>query len=170
MKQRILIALGGALILVILVVAFFSITSRSGKSGLQTLITIGAQQTELVRVADLGAEKLRLTSSKNLAATTSLSTKTNLQTVISLIKKRGYKLTLKELGSKKDAATDQKLTAAEQNNRYDETFDAIMLDELNTYRSSLKQAYDGAANANEKRALADMYKGVTLIIDGQATQ
>jgi len=167
LKQRILIVLFGVLGLIILLVIVSSLLSGGGKGNTQTLIDIAGQQTELIRIADLGYPNTSSNLSKNLATTTSTSTKSALQSVTAILKKKGKKVTTKQLSIKKNTKTDTAFTTAEQSNQFDQTFNQTMLASLATYRTSLKQAYNGSSGKTEKQTLADIYNGVDLLITSQ---
>ncbi len=169
-KQRIIIAVIGGVILIIVAMAAFSFITSSGKSSTQALIELAQEQTELVRVADTGVGKARSGATKNLAITTQLSLQTTQLDTIALLKKNGHKLGAKQLGLKQSAATDQQLTVAVASNTFDEIFTELLHKQLAAYRVSLQKVYKTATNKTEKQILQTSFNGVTLLIGGQTVQ
>ncbi len=169
-KQRLLYALGGALVMVILFVLFFGLISSSGKDSTKVLVDIAAQETEIIRLADSGAAKAHTIHAKNLAAISALSLSTNHSVVLKMIRAKNHKLTTIELGSKRDVKIDAALTLADQSNKFDETFLSYLISDLSAYRSTLKKAFDASTNANDKKNLSIFYERASLILDTQTTQ
>lgn len=165
--QRIIFVVAGALFLIIIVIVAFSVLSGGGKASVTSLKSLAADQTELIRVADLGVTKAKSTNARQLAATTSLSLKTMHQRTVKLLSQKGEEITPQEKNSKKDTKTDTALTAAEQNNRYDETLITYLTNALTNYQTALKTAYDTSSEANDRAVLSDSFSGTTLILENQ---
>jgi ribulose bisphosphate carboxylase small subunit len=168
--MRIILVATGALALLVIIIVFLSLLSGSSKGTTEALASLTAEQTEIVRVSGIGITKARDSEAKNLAITTELSVETSQQQIIALLKKQGHKLGTKELNLKRSASTDTQLTAAATANTFDDTFIKVMTDELTTYRTHLKSAYDASKSKNEKSILADAYNGVNQILKGLPAQ
>lgn len=162
-KKRILIAaiIGGVLLLVFAIA--FSVLLGGSKGNTETLATIYKQQGALIQLAETGMPKAKGPIARNLAATTKLSMITAQKDVLAHMKKQGYKGDVKLLAPVKDSKIDALLLAAEQNNRYDETLTQIIGQQLATYQSTIKKAYDGAADNTGKQLLSTMFKQTGLL-------
>ncbi len=167
-KQRIIFVVLGGLGMLTAILVFFSVLSSSGKGNTDVLLAMIPHQAEIVRIADVGITKARSPATRNFAATTSLTVETDQQAITSLLKKHGQKISTQQIAAKKSTETDSKLTAAEKNNRFDETFDTYMVTALTAYQALLKQAYDASASTTEKQTLGNSFNGINLIIEGQA--
>lgn len=162
--QRVaLVAIGGVLLLTI---GLVGLSIFSGGGSAEKLLSIAQDQTEIVRIADLGLQERTMRSSvtKNFAANTSLSVSTSLQQVSGLIP--GKKPNDKTLSLKKSTKVDSQLTAAAANNQYDQTFTEILTQKLQAYQSELKVQYNDTTNNKEKAVLKKAYDG-TVILLGQ---
>ena len=82
-----------------------------------------------------------------------------------LLAKRGVKEKglNKILGNKKNDKTDAALKEAAQNNRYDETFNALMQKQLSDYQKLVKVAHDNGT-ANEKKTLNESLESNAKLI------
>jgi len=169
-KQRVIIALFGSVVFIIMATVAFSLITSSGKSSTQALIELAQEQTELVRVTDTGVSKARSSAAKNLAITTRLSVHTSQLDTIALLKKSGHKLGVKQLGLKQSAQTDQQLSAAVTNNTFDEVFTELLHEQLVAYRASLQKIYKATTNKTKKQILQTSFNGVGLLIGDQTTQ
>lgn len=168
-RQRILaiiIAVGVGLCVVVLL---FSLLT-GGSNTTTELVSLAQEQTELIRVANVGIDKARTTEGKNLAVTASLSVTSSRTKVMALLAKQHKKLKDKQLALKQSANTDKALETAALNNRFDETFIQTMNDSLQKYQAHLKQIYDMSKSKSEKEVLNEAYGGAALMITGTAAK
>ena len=84
--------------------------------------------------------------------------------MVAYLKKNGTKVTAKELGLKRNSKTDAALKEASDSNRYDDALTAEINEELATYQTHLKQAYDGAKGQNAKKLLATAYNSLQVMV------
>lgn len=162
--QRLAIVLGIILFLVIGFIVVKNILGSAGKENTTNLVTVVKQQTELIRVADLGASKAKLNITKNLAVTVKASLNSDKPALVKAITDSGTKVDKKSLGSTKDKKTDEQLDKAEQDNRFDEVFTQVMTTKLGEYQKSLKIAYESASGKKLKDSLNVDYQHINLII------
>jgi hypothetical protein len=162
LKKRLLIAGGGVLVLLIILIVFMSVVFGGNKGVNQQLLELAQEQTEIVRVADIGVTKSRGAATKNLAITTKYSVTTSLNEVLSLLKK---KANTKELGLKKNSQTDQTLDTAATNDSFDEVFTETLQTSLKAYRTNAKKIYDASSGQKTKKVLADAYNGINVLLD-----
>jgi len=166
LKKRIMIVTGGGLILMIAVILFASLLGGGGN--LDSMIGLAQEQNELIRVADIGVIKGRGSTARNLAQTATGSLNTTQAQTLEYLKKQGTKLDIKALSLKKNSTTDQQLNAAALNNTFDDAFIKIMQEELKTYQTNVKKAYDSTSSKTQKSILADSYNGVNVLLSAQS--
>lgn len=163
-KQAVIFLAIAIVIGLIAIFILFRLVLGGGESSAKNLLDIAQQQAEIIRIADDGEEKARSTQTRALAATTKLSLTTAQSQILELLKKQGQKPGVKELGVKKSTKTDDTLTRALQNNRYDEAFTEVIAELLTIYRKSLAQAYEQTASKKDKEQINDMYKQAGLLV------
>lgn len=160
-KGRMLIAGIGLVIIVMLGAIIAGLISGAGKGDTQALLTAARQQEELIRVAEIGIDKAKTQDAKNIAITTKLSLSSQQAEMQAAIKAAG--ISAKSAKSTPNSKTDQALTTAEQNNRFDEEFLKIMGESLTAYQKSIKAAYDGATGKKLKDALTSQYRSANTL-------
>lgn len=164
-KRIIIVAVVGSIILMLIAI-ILSLALGSGPSNKTELLSLAKQQNELIRIAELGAQKSHESQAKNLAIITKLTLTTDQQPLINALKAQKLTITPQDLSSGKNTKTDEALTAAEQANRFDEVFITTMQQQLTTYQKSLKQAYDNPATGKKLKATLDsQYRNASLIIN-----
>lgn len=168
-KRILIVAVLGMLLLTIGIVVM-GLLSSAGKEGRQTLLSIAQQQEELVRVADMGTQKARSPIAQNLAITTKLSIASAQKDLLDYMRAQGIKTGPKELALGKNSKTDDELTAAEQNNRYDEALTATLQKQLNAYQNSLRKAHSEAAGKSGKELLSTAYNHAGLLLNKPENQ
>lgn len=155
-KQRILFfIIAGALLLIILLLIFSLFTG--GGSSREQLVSIAKQQTELVRVADVGVDKATSADTKSLAISVQLAIISDKNTMLTLIDKNGDKPKDKELNAGKNSETDEKLTQAQQNGTFDVVFTSTINELLDQYQASLSSTYEQSSGKVTKETLAAAY-------------
>ncbi len=165
-KRRIIVVAIGGSILLMLIIVIFSLVVGSGPSNKVELLNLAKQQNELIRVAEIGAQKSREAQAKNLAVITKLSLTTDQQPLINALKAQQLKIGPNDLAGGKNPKTDEALTAAEQANRFDEVFLETMQSQLTIYQKALKQAYNNPATGKKLKATLDtQYRNASLIIN-----
>lgn len=156
-KSRLLIVAGAGVLLIMIASILGAVLSRSGKGDISGLKDIAAHQTELIRVAELGADKAQSTPIRSLAYTTKLSVTTQHQKLVAYLGTRGVELTEVELAAHHDDSVDEELETAAGNNRFDEAFNEVLNQELTDYNNSMKTAYQSATSEKSKALLAESY-------------
>lgn len=166
-KQDTLIKVVGGLVLVMIIFLLVSVLFGSKVSNKDQLIALAKEQNELIRVADVGVVKAKTIEAKNLATTAKLTLSSHQKPLIDTLAAQKVKLKPKQLVQGRNAETDKKLTAAEQTNRFDEVFIALLSTQLKTYQTNLKAAYDNTSNQQVKALLSDQYSQASFFIEGQ---
>lgn len=168
-RRVVTVAAGGGLLLVILLIGF-SLLFGGGGDNTEDLVAVAQQQTELIRISDQGLSRARGREAVNLAITTKYALTTEQQPLLKAIKGQGRKLGAQELGALKSSATDQKLTEADQNNKFDEVFIETLQTGIVKYQGSLKKAFDGTANRTIKQTLSGAYTNAKTLFPPKEDQ
>lgn len=162
--QRILIIVGAVSVLIAATLVLFSILNSASSAVRNDYQNLLQQQTEIIRVSEIGISKARGTDAKNLAVTTKLSLESSLSELTALAKGARADTNAKTLTLGKDAETDKALTTADQANRFDEAFAAKLTELLNEYQQTLKRLYDQANKESTKLTLGQAYNNASLLM------
>lgn len=158
-KVRIAIAGAGFVILAMIALTITSFFNQAGRAQIDRLTEVAQAQTEIIRISAIGQDKAKSADTATLALNTKLSTQSAQNQVKTALNKRGIgnKNLDKTLGLGKNNRTDQTLDEAEKNNRFDETFLAILNQQLSDYQKLLKNAHS-EASATEKKILSASFE------------
>jgi flagellar basal body-associated protein FliL len=167
--QRLLIFLGIIGFVLVIAIVFVSFIRSAGKESTNDLISVVKQQTEIMRVADIGIDKSNDSATRSLALTAKYSLQSDQPDLVNAIKAAGTKVTDKILQSGLNPATDTTLNQAEQNNRFDDAFKQELNKELSNYQLTLKKAYQNAKGKKLKDSLKVDFDHINLIV-GQTAQ
>lgn len=149
--------------MLIIIIIFASLLGGSS-SNTAPLVTVAQEQTELVRVASLGAQKASDQSTQNLAYSISLSlTSANAQ-LLNYMAINHHKLSPKVLTLKHSSQTDRSLEAALSDSTFDSTLTDIIQSDLNSYMQSLKAAYEANPGPKGRQLLSNQYNGAQLLL------
>lgn len=147
-----------------------AVLGSSSKNSRLELTAIAKQQTELIRVANIGVSKARDPNVKNLALTTSVSLESSYNELLAAYKKNGIKFSKDDLAGSKNAATDTLLTNADQANNFDAVFSQELKTQLSAYKAALKKAYDSAKGNSTRTALAEAFSQASILTDSGAAK
>ncbi len=163
---RVLVAVVGAVILIIVAVTINSFLSSSGKEQDLRLIEVAKSQTELIRVANLATVqgKSKDLNTRIFAVNTRASLESSTKETQALLVTRGLKQKnfSKLLAASANPKTDAALDEATKNNRFDETFLKLMEKQLADYQKLLKVAHEGGSPA-EKQVLTKSFDNAKLL-------
>lgn len=162
-QSRILIVVGGVSLLLIGIVVIMSFISSAGNAGKTELLKAAQQQAEIVRISEIGIDRAKGSTAKNLATTTSFSMQSDQATLTASLSGQGVKVNAKELAASKNQKTDAILTAAEQSNKFDEVFITTLHTELASYQQTLKSAYDKTSSKKLKATLTEQFEHAELL-------
>lgn len=169
MGARIAVVAGGVILLIILIVVAMQFLNSGSKAQTQRLVEIAQTQSEIIRVSAVGEQKGKDLNTRALALNTKFSIESSQLEVKQALKKHGVndKQLAKTLGALKNKKTDSALDEATRNNRFDETFNALLAKQLGDYQKLLKGASKGA-NKSEKTVLDNSYSGVGRLFPKKA--
>jgi flagellar basal body-associated protein FliL len=169
LKQRLIIVGIAVVLLIIIGLVVVSLLGRGGAANREDLASVVRKQTELIRVADIGAAKATDSRTRGYALTISLSLDSNNEALLAAYKKNGIKLGKDDLAGSKNSATDTKLNTAEQGNNFDAVFTEEINKELTAYKAALRKAYESSSGKATKNALDTAYQQVSVIEGNKPT-
>lgn len=164
-KARIILVVAGIIIFIILAVIANKILNAGDSAQTQRLTDVAKAETELIRVSTLGITTAKDRDTIAFASTVKLSVQSSQNQTKKLLEKRGInsKKFSKLMPTSKNSKTDTQLIDAGRNNRYDETFMAILDKELIDYQKLLKAANDGG-KPSEQKVLASSFANVGQLL------
>lgn len=163
-RGKLLILIGGAIALMAVAAIVVGLLMQSGGSTIEQMREIAKQQTELARIADIGARHAKGETAKNLAFTTKSTIGSDQTATLAYLTAQKQKISSKEMAEGKNTKTDDLLTRAEQTNQFDAVFIEVMKQKLTDYRTKVKAAYDEASSKKAKAVLADDYNHVSVLL------
>jgi len=164
MGARFALIAGAVILFIIVAVVVSSFFNRENKAQVERLTEVAQSQSEIIRISALADKKAKDIKTRNLAANTRLSVESSQQEVKKLLNGRGVgsKGLDKKLGAGKNTKTDATLDEAARNNRYDETFAAVIEKQLADYQKLLTAAHQ-SGTANEKKTLSALFQNSKLL-------
>jgi len=163
-RKRLFTFLGGLSALVIVAAIFFSVIGGGGNN-FTPVITIAQDQTELIRIAKLGATKATGQTTLNVAFNLQLSLTSAQQKLLSYLADNHIKLGTKQLALKQNAQTTKQLSDAVATSSFDSTFVTVIQSQLGTYAQALKTAYNTNPGPKGRQLLSAQYNGAQLLIE-----
>lgn len=156
----IIIAAGlGLLTLILLVGSLFF----GGSSDRDVLLDVAKKQSEVISIANLGAEEGGTNQAQSLGLAVQLSVTTEQQAVIGQLSKRD-KVKPKEYAASPSSEVKQQLETAQSNGRFDEVFNNVIKQELTEYQQALKTANTAVESKSTKTILAQNFESAGLLL------
>lgn len=159
---RIGIMAGGLLVLFVLFMIFKGLLSSS--PDFTPFVAVVQEQQELLHViasSDNQQANLPL-NIQNLSSTMEVSLSSSQAQTIQYLTTNKKKINAKELNLKVSATTDAQLKSAQQAATYSQTYTDVLEAQLNSYASTLAQAYNKATGPKGRALLKDSYRQVQL--------
>ncbi len=161
--QRVAIAGGGLVVLIILFAIVASILGNSGKSGTTGITTVAQEQTELARIATDGVLNATSPTAQNLASTVQVTMTSAQAQTVAYLTSTGHKLSTKTLALKQSATTDTTLQNAKAASTYDAAFTTIIQSELTSYETSLRTAFVAKPGPKGQALLQSQFNAAKLL-------
>lgn len=160
---RIAIVAGGAAILLIIIIVIFSAIFGGSDNNQQFLKVLQSQQ-EIARVTQLQEVATADQSVKNIANSTRLAVSSDQKQLTTTLASFGREFNQKDIALGQNPQTDEQLTAAKAAGNFDTTFLTVLTKHLQTYQSSLQQAYDATENETVRNQLQEDYTSSGLLM------
>jgi flagellar basal body-associated protein FliL len=159
-------AIFAGVILVLLIIGLVVVSnllSADTKELKATFTKAAQQQTELVRVAQLGNSSVSQTA-KNLGLNTSLTIASDQKLLVSTLAAHKVKISDKSLGKLANTETDKSLETAKAASNFDATFIGILDEQLKAYQTTLNDAYSHSKNKAVQETLRTEYAHAGLLV------
>lgn len=163
--QRIAIVTIGAIVILIVFILLYSLLTGGSKSNVAALTTVLQQQTELARVSELGSKQAGSDAAKNIAASTDRVMISESIVLKSGLKTQGIKISTKQILAGRNLKTDQDLSTAQANGRFDDAFTQAIRNQLSDYKKSLMLAYNSTSSKSLKSLLQQQYNDANLLLE-----
>lgn len=158
------LVLGGGLIILIIVLSLgLSFLGSAGKAHKQRLIEIAQTQTEIVRIAEAAEKKVGGRDLLFKISNVKLTVGSSEVEVINALSKRGVKVKDKVLALGQNSKNDAALVEGEQTGRFDDTYQALLDEQLTNYRLRLQSAYDSSSPA-EQQIIESAFNQIELLL------
>lgn len=173
LKARIAVVAVLLILVVIVATVVSSFLNKDAQAQAQRLTEVAQAQSEIIRVSALAKDKAKKEDTRNFALNAKLSVESSQQEIRKVLSKRGVseKSLNKQLSAGKNSKTDAALDEAAKNNRFDETFTAILNQQLKDYQKLLQGAF-ASGNSDEKKAITYSYENAARLVgkpaEGQA--
>ncbi len=152
---------GGVLLLfIIIMVLIFS----SGGSSTKGLIKVAQDQTEILRITEIGTRYVRGSDAAAINENTKLTLTTAQAETVAYITKHNKKPSSKTLALGANKATDQALNTANSAGQFDDALKSTLKTQLTGYQSDLSTEYKATNSKSEKVLLKKLYDQATLLI------
>ncbi len=168
MMKRILIVVGGLVVLAIIGAVVMSLLTPKSTAPSQ-LASLVQEQQEIIRVAGSMNSSLSVNDNKDFSLNTSMSISSDQAAFNSRLAAYKSPVPEKQLGLKADPKTDELLANAKASNTYDRTAVQQLQTMLVTYRDNLNVAHQSISNENDRKVIKAAYDNVDLLIK-QASQ
>ena len=159
--MRLIAILGGLFILVAILAVLINTMSSSGfdKPG---MLAIAQDQTEILRLIDVGEKEAKSQALKDFNITAALSLESSQATFVTYLSSNNVTLKSKDLALNADSSTDTQLDTAVSGGTFDTTYTGIMDKQLAEYQADLSAAYK-KAGAKGKAILQAEYNNAKLL-------
>lgn len=165
MPMRLLVAVGGLVVIIVLFAVIKSAFSGSGGNYKQAMLGVVQEQYALKHYAGEGVQSANSGDLKNFAVTAQASLASEESQAITYLSNNGYKVNNKQIPLKASKATDEQLAASVSASNFDATFSEVMKNELTMYQQNLKQAYTQVKGTKGRALLNEDYKASQLLLE-----
>ena len=163
LAKRVAVIGGGLIVLFIL----FSIVKGivSGPSEAEQYLSIVQNQQQLIAISSAASKESGLsTKSINSALTAQSSLATDQSATLTYMATNGKKVKPKDLVAKNSASLNAQLAASVEAGTYDQTYQSVMTQQLQTYMQDMQKVYK-QTNGKKGHALLDTnYRNANLLL------
>lgn len=161
--QRIIVFAGIIAVVIIFVAFILMIAGRGGEDKAQYTGLV-QQQSELVRIAAIGASDPSVNADLKATATNlNIVVSSDKQQIAAALTKKNIKLKGKELNGVPNPETTQLLNQARAAANFDSTLITTLSEQLDDYRATLEKTYNQTRSRTIKTSLSNAYKHTNLL-------
>lgn len=163
LASRLLLVFGAIFVLVVILGIIIRLLTSSGGLDKPALLSVAQDQTELIRLSNVGVISSVSQTNKNFSITAQLAMASEQQALLTYLGSNGYKPNAKVLVLKQSAKTDEQLEIAKSSSTFDTAYTTVMEQYLLTYQRDLKLAYESAGPSG-KKVLGANYDSSALLL------
>lgn len=163
-KSRMLMIVGFGTVLIIAIIVISSLLGSGKENNTQLLTNLAAEQTEIIRIADLGLKGSTNPDTLAFAQTTKSSLTAEQVRLLGYLTSKNIKVTPIVLNSKLSKTTTAALTSATASNEFDAVLTDTIKKSLKVYSSHLAESYKNASTPESKLLLADSFKSTANLL------
>jgi hypothetical protein len=154
-KSRIIVVAIIAAVVLILFIIGYNLLFAGKKSFADEMVKPAAQQTDLIEITTIGAEKVRDSKTNKIMTTASSVIQSQNQKTLIILKDNG--ISSKNIAQFQDKKYAELLASAEASGNFEQTYVGIYQNRLDEYANNLKVAYS-KASGKYKEEIGAMYK------------
>jgi uncharacterized membrane-anchored protein YhcB (DUF1043 family) len=158
-KQRIIVAIIGLVILLLVGIIFYSLVFGSQKTNAQILLPVGAAQADILELTKEGSKDARTSKLLNTNSTTALVISTHSSQTLGLIGKDASK----QIAPFQNKEFTKALDDARQAGNFDSTYESILSTRLDLYQQTLMTAFSEITDPSVKKTIEQQYSQVSTL-------
>jgi hypothetical protein len=151
-KQRMIVSVLFVLVVITLVIVVFSAITSIGRQDNSDLRSLAAQQSSLVALSAYGVETSSSLSTRTESITLQTLLTSDLSATQTYLAQNGITLNSDQLAGL-DADVETALTNAQVENRFEQTYNQLLNDQLTNYRAALQAAINNTSGPNREQLL-----------------
>ena len=159
---KIAFLVGGAVVVMIVIAVLVNLIFGS-KTNLDSIVSLTQTEQEIIRLSGEGKDAVSQ-DVKNPAINTKLTVASHQKAWLAYLSKHKREVKKDELNLKKSAASDRKLTLAQQTSTFDTTYTTLMRSSLTDYAKAIKTAYDGTSSKQQREILNKQYRDAVVLL------
>lgn len=159
-KNKIIVMIAMGLVMIAVLSIGYVLLTSIGKANNDDLITLRTQQTEILRVIELGKKDLADASLKNKLTSMQVFIASDGVQLNDLLSQRKVEVTKEQLAIKKDSDTDSTLEKAKQEGALDSAVLDVVSKQSNDYYDTLVEALSEATTTKEKDLLKTLINNI----------
>lgn len=164
-KQRILITIIGAAVLLVVGILVLSLIFGGKKDTAALLAPVAAAQADIIEITELGAKDGRNTTLLNQSASIHLVVVTQNTATTGKIGKNAKNI----IAPYRNTEYEKELEQAKNSGSFDTTYQAILRNRMDLYRQTLVTAYSEAQTTKLKKEFESYYSQVGILLGEQTT-
>jgi hypothetical protein len=165
---RLIVVGAGAVILIIVASIVNMLLNRPAANLRKDFVSALSQQSELIRISEIGMKDSEGDKAKDIAITTNLVLTSDYNTLLALAKSSKVNVTKEDLVRSKNTKTDDELAQAKQIGQFDQVFIETIQTQLIAYQGTLKSVFDASTKDSSKQLISTMFENAGLIVELQS--
>ena len=163
-KSRLLILASVGIVLIFAIIAISSLLGGGKENNAQLLTNLAAEQTEIIRIADLGIKGSTNPDTLAYLQTTKISVTAEQVKILGYLTLNKVKVTPLQLNAKLNKTIDAELVSATASNQFDEVVVTKIKESLKVYSANLSITYKSAGNPTSQKILSESFNSTSVLL------